>query len=213
MKYVAMVNNIPDMGSSYYTPFSFLGQEAKNINILDLNPQDVALVVFTGGADISPSIYNESVGKFTHANPERDEFEVAVFQKALDLNIPMFGVCRGLQFLTAMFGGKLVQHTNNDHASHLMKTPDGMEFRVSSCHHQMCLPRKQDTILGWSATRLSETYLNGDDEEIVPKPEKEVEAVYFPEGSAGVQYHPEMMAESTEGFKFVQTIINRYLLG
>lgn len=208
---VLVVNDKADMGKSYYLPFAFVGPRTEDTNLIDSDPESIALVVFTGGTDVNPEFYNEQVGKYTAFDPYRDEEEFAVFNEAVEKNIPMFGICRGLQFLTVMTGGKLVQHVTGHHKSHIMKTPDGMEFEVSSSHHQMVLPRVEDLILGWSSPRLSSTYLDGSNNEIL-QPFLEVEAVKFHDTPAvGVQYHPEIMKPNTVGFKYVETLIRRYL--
>jgi gamma-glutamyl-gamma-aminobutyrate hydrolase PuuD len=208
---VLLVNDRADMGRSYYLPFQFIGPRVDDPHILIDDPQSVALAVFTGGADVSPEFYNEPVGKFTHIDPQRDENEFAVFNYCMEHDIPMFGICRGLQFLTVMFGGKLIQHVTGHHKRHLFKTPDGMEFEVSSSHHQMVVPRPEDKILGWAAPRLSTTYLDGSDNEQM-QPFYEVEAVKFHKAKAvGVQYHPEIMPKDSHGFHACEDLIRRYL--
>lgn len=208
---VLVVNDKADMGRSYYLPFTFLGPRVDDSKIIYSDPKSIALVVFTGGADVDPDYYNEPEGKFTHADRYRDEDEFAIFNEALEQDIPMFGICRGLQFLTVMFGGKLIQHVTGHHRPHLMKTPDGMEFQVSSSHHQMVMPRPEDTILGWASPRQSATYLDGYDNELV-HPKLEIEAVKFAQADAvGVQYHPEIMDKTSTGFTYVEELINRYL--
>jgi gamma-glutamyl-gamma-aminobutyrate hydrolase PuuD len=210
-KQVLLINDRADMGKSYYLPFAFIGPQTNDISILEENPKSVALVVFTGGSDVNPELYNQKVGKRTHFDPARDEEEFAVFNKAMSLDIPMFGICRGLQFLTVQFGGKLIQHVNNHHKQHTILTNDGIEFTVTSSHHQMCMPMHCDTILAWAKPRLSNTYLDGNNHEIKP-PIVEVEAVKFDRVDAmGVQYHPEIMPEKSNGFLYIQQLIRKYM--
>lgn len=68
-------------------------------------------LVLGGGADIDP----ESQGVEAHAetvgtNPDRDNFEIALAQGALEREIPLLGVCRGMQILNLACGGTLDQH-------------------------------------------------------------------------------------------------------
>lgn len=68
-------------------------------------------LVLGGGADIDP----ENQGAEAHAetvgtNPDRDRFEIALARAALELGIPLLGVCRGMQILNLACGGTLDQH-------------------------------------------------------------------------------------------------------
>jgi putative glutamine amidotransferase len=68
-------------------------------------------LVLGGGADIDA----ESQGVEAHpetigTNPDRDRFEIALAQKALERGIPLLGVCRGMQILNLACGGTLNQH-------------------------------------------------------------------------------------------------------
>lgn len=210
---VLVVNDKADMGRSYYLPFAFVGPRTDDIGLLRSDPKSIALVVFTGGADVNPELYDENVSRTTWFDSKRDEDEFAVFNEAVENKIPMFGICRGLQFLTVMFSGRLIQHTNGHHRPHTMRLKNkyqGLkEFVVTSSHHQMVLPHEDDEILAWATPRLSTTYLDGEDQEIM-QPNLEVEAVKFT-NAVGVQYHPEVMDKDTPGFTYVEYLIRKYL--
>lgn len=154
---------------------------------------DANLVVFTGGTDVSPSLYGESRHYLTSVSDTvRDEFEVSVFNRAMELKIPKFGICRGAQFLCVMSGGKLYQHVENHDMGHVMITRY-MNLNVTSSHHQMM--RIDDSVdadvLGWSKTRSDEYHSPRGLEE---PPEKDLEVVYFREtDSLAHQPHPEWM--------------------
>lgn len=66
--------------------------------------------VFTGGQDVAPEIYGETV-KFDNVGccKKRDALERALLEKALQQDKPILGVCRGVQFLNAALGGTLYQ--------------------------------------------------------------------------------------------------------
>lgn len=68
-------------------------------------------LLLAGGADIDPASYGarphpETVG----SSPERDRFELSLTHRALERDMPVLGICRGLQLLNVALGGTLVQH-------------------------------------------------------------------------------------------------------
>lgn len=65
-------------------------------------------LVLTGGSDVGPERY----GHDNHAStvePERDEVEFVLYDTALDDEIPVLGICRGLQVINVHAGGSLTQ--------------------------------------------------------------------------------------------------------
>lgn len=66
--------------------------------------------LFTGGQDVSPSLYGEPVSAWcNHLAPERDRLETLLFKECLAQDIPVFGVCRGFQLFNVVLGGTLYQ--------------------------------------------------------------------------------------------------------
>ena len=67
-------------------------------------------LLLAGGRDIDPLTYgaspDPSVGE---TSPERDRFELALVSAALERNMPVLGVCRGMEMLNVACGGTLVQ--------------------------------------------------------------------------------------------------------
>jgi len=113
---------------------------------------DADVLLFTGGADINPTLYGEDRHISTGVHPLRDAAELRDLSEFIEMGKKkLMGVCRGAQLLTARFGGKLIQDVTN-HASgvgHQMHTVDGLIVNVNSYHHQMCLP-KDSIPLGWA---------------------------------------------------------------
>lgn len=69
-----------------------------------------ALVV-AGGADLDVGTYGgEPHPESGGGNPDRDRFEVALARAALDRDMPMLGICRGMQVLNVANGGTIEQH-------------------------------------------------------------------------------------------------------
>ena len=199
--------------SSYHRPFKDFGEQVHDSDLLWTNPREIALVVFTGGADVTPALYGQEASRGTGTVPRRDIYESITFQRAKMLGKPMAGICRGSQFLNVMAGGKLCQHLDGHGSWHDMETCDGQKFEVSSTHHQMMLPPKHAKVIGWAAKKRSTRYYGELDKLIQPVPEKEYEVIYWPNIRAvGMQYHPEMMGEYQKGFKFAAQLVEEYLL-
>jgi putative glutamine amidotransferase len=68
-------------------------------------------LVLAGGADVDPARYGAARSPRTGpAQPHRDEAELALLAGALERDLPVLAVCRGLQLLAVLRGGSLVQH-------------------------------------------------------------------------------------------------------
>ncbi len=68
-------------------------------------------LVFSGGGDIDPSVYNgEPHPTIYNVDAKRDRFELALSQLALGADIPILGICRGLEVMVVATGGSLVSH-------------------------------------------------------------------------------------------------------
>lgn len=69
-------------------------------------------LVLSGGIDINPRLYGGSpdyANRPKKWNDARDRFESKLFHDALDKNIPVFGICRGLQLMNVLLKGTLIQ--------------------------------------------------------------------------------------------------------
>lgn len=91
-----------------------------NIEVVPLSweTQDTAVLqqchglLLTGGIDTDPFFYQPDVTEYPNMpaqwNRARDEFEITVFNQALELKMPVLGICRGLQLVNIALGGSLV---------------------------------------------------------------------------------------------------------
>lgn len=79
-------------------------------------------LIFSGGGDINPELYGGLLDRTVYAiNAERDNFELALAKLALKSDIPVLGICRGMQILNVASGGSLVIHVPDaygDEVSH-----------------------------------------------------------------------------------------------
>ncbi len=100
-----------------------------------LNALDVDGVILTSGNDLS-TLDDPDVPA-----PERDEFEKAVLDSAIDEELPVLGVCRGLELINTYFGGSLTTvdgHVDQDHQIRFKDVGEGLqlpsEATVNSYH-------------------------------------------------------------------------------
>jgi gamma-glutamyl-gamma-aminobutyrate hydrolase PuuD len=80
---------------------------ADDVEVLDR----LDALVLAGGADVDPARYGADRSPRTGPSAtDRDEAELALLAAALERDLPVLAVCRGLQLLTVLRGGTLVQH-------------------------------------------------------------------------------------------------------
>ena len=71
----------------------------------------VDALIFSGGSDLDPANYGEQPHEETFGvHPERDAAELALLTRALERDMPVLGICRGIQVLNVARGGDLNQH-------------------------------------------------------------------------------------------------------
>ena len=71
---------------------------------------EVQGILLTGGHDVDPRIYGEEpIPKCGAACVERDSMEKELLDQALERDMPVLGICRGIQFMNAYLGGTLYQ--------------------------------------------------------------------------------------------------------
>ena len=116
----------------------------------------VSGLLLCGGYDIEPSRYGAERAPATgETDPQRDEMELAVLRDALDRNVPVLGICRGMQIINVAFGGTLLQDIpghierggdNDGSLRHEVYVAPGSKlgaiigagavYRTNSLHHQ-----------------------------------------------------------------------------
>jgi len=74
-------------------------------------------LLLSGGPDLDPARYGDN---YVHAatygiDPNRDQFELDLFHLALRADIPVLGICRGIQVMNVALGGTLIQDVSTEH--------------------------------------------------------------------------------------------------
>jgi putative glutamine amidotransferase len=81
-------------------------------------------LLLAGGRDIDPLTYGARPAPETgETSPERDRFELALVSAALERDMPVLGVCRGMEMLNVACGGTLLQHLEGELLTRHRHTP------------------------------------------------------------------------------------------
>jgi len=144
------------------------------------------LLMLTGGDDIG-------------STPDRDATEIKLLETALEANLPVIGICRGMQLINAKFGGVLSTIENHiacAHGVHLgngWETFYGSEARVNSFHG-----------LGVKKTNLAEGF-----KITATDPEGNIEGISHTSlPLAGVMWHPERQGAPEGDRELIQSFIS-----
>src|SRR5262247_3747844 len=88
-------------------------------------------IIFAGGSDVDPVHYGEEPHPTVVSYPARDAAELFLLRAALARDLPVLGVCRGLQLMAIVSGGRLHQHLPDALGHELHRPPTGYgEHRV-----------------------------------------------------------------------------------
>ena len=99
---------------------------------------DVDGFLMTGGQDVSPALYGEErLDSCGETLPVRDGMESRIFQLCLERDVPVLGICRGIQLMNVLLGGTLYQDLPSQHPTeteHHMSPPyDRPVHQVEIC--------------------------------------------------------------------------------
>lgn len=164
--------------------------------------------LFSGGQDVDPAIYGQPLYTFCNEiYPPRDAMETLLLNAAITLDKPIFGVCRGLQFINAVLGGSLYQDI-----------PEQMNRKSSILHEQLSnyenpihdvvieSHSQLNDIMGIKKVPVNSMHHQGIDD-LSPRLQAAarsedglIEAIEIPELTFGlaVQWHPEFLWRKEE---------------
>jgi microsomal dipeptidase-like Zn-dependent dipeptidase/gamma-glutamyl-gamma-aminobutyrate hydrolase PuuD len=73
-------------------------------------------LIISGGGDINPKYFDEKpIAELGEVNDFRDEYDVNLITIAAEKQVPMLGICRGMQIINVVFGGSLYQDIAAQH--------------------------------------------------------------------------------------------------
>jgi putative glutamine amidotransferase len=169
-------------------------------------------LIISGGADVDPASYGADPDPATQIPmPDRDTFEIALIRRAAALDMPVLGICRGMQVLNVAFGGTLIQHLpdaygHEDHrrvpgsfdgADHdvalqdgsLVATIAGEVVHATKSHHHQGVDRVGDGLTVTGSSTLDDL----------------AEAIELPDRRfvLGIQWHP----EADEGSQMIPALV------
>lgn len=103
-------------------------------------------LILTGGGDVNPLWVGEEPSPRLHSiNRERDEAELLTVSLAYNRQIPMLGICRGIQVLVAALGGEVEQDIDEGFTSGRLAPPDGVTCANVPIKHSQDADRKEPT--------------------------------------------------------------------
>lgn len=166
-------------------------------------------LLLSGGSDINPLFYGEEPQSGLHGiNRERDLAELLTIRLAYNRQLPILGICRGVQALAIALGGHVTQdisatatvkhsqEADRNEPTHTVRLSDGSILRslygsetitVNSFHHQAVSD-------AGSKLRITATATDGTPEAIESDELKPI---------MGVQWHPECMSDGTPLFAWL----------
>jgi len=175
--------------------------------VLDLaadRPADVvaraAGVLLTGGADIEPSLYGEAPHpSFSAAEPGRDAYEIELVRRALEADLPVLAICRGVQVLNVARGGTLIQDIPSQVPSALTHKREGADEPVTLAHEvwldkgSLLMKLMSDSLSDPESCQVNSRHHQAIKATVATAPDGIIEAVEDPARRfcLGVQWHPE----------------------
>jgi len=165
-------------------------------------------VVLTGGNNIDPQSYGESIVSVNDSSLERDNLEKRLLHAAITFRLPVLGICRGMQMTNIYFGGSLVRDLSTQFSHHIARSHSidltdcsslegigGKQWVVNSYHDQGVTEETLAKVLQPFALATGTSLIEG---------------LYHPGlPIAAVQFHPErLMPQPDLGYLLVKSFLH-----
>ena len=159
----------------------------------------VDALLLAGGGDVDPSLYGGAPEAAQLVDRQRDDLEIALIRGALDRNMPILGICRGIQILNVACGGTLRDlredealagvHgiTTNSLEAHMVSIgPDSRLAAIVKVHEQ-----EVNSFHGQAVDRVGQGL-----KAVARSPDGVIEALEHPDHPlvVTVQWHPEILS-------------------
>ncbi len=156
-------------------------------------------LILTGGGDHNPLwMGEEPFPRLHNINQERDAAELMITRLAFNRQIPMLGICRGIQVLNAFLGGELYQDIKP--LEHLPHNDHWAKIHTVTVRRGTLLAEilKQDTVLVNSQHHQAASRVAPGLEIAALSEDGFIEALEKPDATfcLGVQWHPEWLSEA-----------------
>ncbi|MEG3905024.1 gamma-glutamyl-gamma-aminobutyrate hydrolase family protein [Microcoleus sp. B4-C5] len=172
-------------------------------------------LIFSGGGDINPELYGGYVDRTVYSvNAERDNFELSLAKLALKADIPVLGICRGMQILNVASGGSLVIHVPDaygdkvNHGSGI--PPRAIEHTIEiepNSRLAKIMGKTSTTVVSWHHQAVRK--VTSDWRIVADAPDTLVEAMehcYHP-WMIAIQWHPEMSPNCSVNSRIFQAFV------
>jgi len=164
-------------------------------------------IILTGGNDIDPQSYNQPRPQNILLVPQRDQTETTIIKYAIQHNIPLLGICRGIQFINVYFKGKIINIKQTfgpnvhlpRHAHSLNITDEYTKKIIGS----------QTTVNSYHNYAINQQTISPQLRPFAQSPDELIEGFYHPTlPIAGILWHPERDSPDPE---FNKKIINAFM--
>jgi putative glutamine amidotransferase len=162
-------------------------------------------VLFSGGGDVHPRAYgSQPHPKVRGTDEDRDRIEITLLQQARRMDLPILGICRGLQVINVALGGTLYEDIQEQRPGAIQHQYFGLRPRDHRAHPVEILPGSQlRELLGQSSPEVNSLHHQGIRELAAGltasaySPDGLIEAFEVPGSrfTLAVQWHPEWLPE------------------
>lgn len=175
-------------------------------------------IMIPGGGDVNPALYHENItSALCEPAPERDVLESSLIAFAAERDIPLFGICRGLQITNAVMGGSLCQEVSSlqNANNHWQEAPYNLPSHCVSIRSDNLLARivdgtTQNAVLPVNSMHNQGIERLGDCLTVCATADDGlIEAISWEEKNffLCVQWHPEYMIEDKASLRLFEQFV------